>query len=57
MAGAHDSDEIPTKVKVAKEKPCRAYEKDGDCSDGRDHCYECARHLDPETQKCPKGCE
>ena len=36
------------------ERPCRKYLKDGHCKDGRDHCFNCARHLDNE--QCPKGC-
>jgi hypothetical protein len=38
------------------EKPCRAYAKGQSCRDGRDHCFNCGRHLNPENSKCPKGC-
>ena len=37
------------------EKPCKKYLKDA-CKDGRDHCFNCARHLDPVTQSCPMKC-
>jgi hypothetical protein len=40
----------PTKA----ERPCRRYLADGRCKDGRDHCFNCACHLDGEC--CPKGC-
>jgi len=36
-----------------KERPCKAYER-GICRDGRDHCFNCGRHLDGE--RCPAGC-
>jgi hypothetical protein len=39
------------------ERPCKSYEKDGSCDDGRDHCFNCGRHLIPETAQCPKGCK
>lgn len=47
-----------TKKPTAKvEKPCRNFMKH-ECGDelGRDHCFNCARHLDPKTMECPKGC-
>lgn len=42
----------PTKK---EEKPCKAYER-STCRDGREHCFNCARHLDPVTQRCPRHC-
>jgi hypothetical protein len=42
--------------KTAAEKPCRSYLKGDSCEDGRDHCFNCGRHLDPETASCPKNC-
>lgn len=36
------------------ERPCRKYLGDGACKDGRDHCFNCGRHLDDE--RCPKRC-
>lgn len=27
------------------------------CKTGRDHCFECNRHLNLETGLCPKGCD
>ena len=40
------------------ERPCREYLRGARCIDkvGRDHCFNCARHLDPTTLECPKGC-
>lgn len=35
------------------DKPCTRTDS---CKDGRDHCFNCDRHLDPETAQCPKGC-
>lgn len=41
-----------------KEKPCRKFLRGIHCGDpeGRDHCFNCARHLDPKTGECPKDC-
>lgn len=39
---------------MTDEKPCKKYQK-GTCKDGRDHCFNCARHLDGDGH-CPKGC-
>lgn len=36
------------------EKPCSAYAKGRPCHDGRDHCFNCGRHLNDE--RCPRGC-
>lgn len=44
------SDDKPVKT----EKPCGAYAKGRTCKDGREHCFNCGRHLDGDT--CPKGC-
>ncbi len=38
------------------ERACKAYDKGNSCTDGRDHCFNCGRHLDPVTSKCPKAC-
>jgi hypothetical protein len=39
------------------ERPCKAYERGDRCkdADGRDHCFNCGRHLDGNLV-CPKGC-
>lgn len=37
------------------EKPCRAYAKGQSCKDGRDHCFNCGRHLDGDL-RCVKRC-
>lgn len=41
--------------KFAAALPCRAYAR-GICSDGRDHCFNCGRHLNLDGKTCPKGC-
>ena len=38
------------------EKPCRSYLRGHSCKDGRDHCFNCGRHLEPDTGRCPKNC-
>lgn len=43
-----------TKTAAKIEKPCKLYQHGG-CTDGRDHCYRCARHLNGVV--CPKGCK
>ena len=44
---------------IKNEKPCGEYLRGSRCKDpqGRDHCFNCARHLDPSTLACPKSCE
>jgi len=37
------------------ERPCQAYGKGFPCRDGRDHCFNCGRHLSPEG-RCSKKC-
>lgn len=41
-------------MKNVTEKKCSKYLKGTSCGDGRDHCFNCARHLTDE--KCPAGC-
>ena len=43
--------------KLKIEAPCKVSERGLPCRDGRDHCFQCDRHLVPETGLCPKGCD
>lgn len=42
-------------IKAKISRPCKLYLKGLRC-EGSDHCFNCARHLDPTTLACPKGC-
>lgn len=46
-----------TETSIPKiEKPCRVYAKGQSCKDGRDHCFNCGRHLHEDGVTCAKGC-
>ncbi len=38
------------------ERICKPYSRGTHCADGREHCFNCGRHLNPETSQCPRGC-